>query len=104
MRIVLVGPPGAGKGTQAKIIAGRLAIPAISTGDIFRANVGAGTPLGLQAKGYMDAGQLVPDEVTIGMVRDRLAEPDVAGGVLLAGLPPHLAPAQGAESVPVGLR
>jgi adenylate kinase len=103
MRIVLVGPPGAGKGTQAKIIAGRLGIPAISTGDIFRANVGAGTPLGLEAKGYMDAGQLVPDEVTIGMVRDRLAEPDVAGGFLLDGFPRNVAQAEELESILVAL-
>ncbi|HXR71152.1 adenylate kinase [Actinocrinis sp.] len=103
MRIVLVGPPGAGKGTQAKIIAGRLAIPAISTGDIFRANVGAGTPLGLEARGYMDKGLLVPDSITIGMVRDRLADPDVAGGFLLDGFPRNVAQAEELESILVGL-
>lgn len=103
MRIVLVGPPGAGKGTQAKIIAGRLAIPAISTGDIFRANVGAGTPLGLEAKGYMDKGLLVPDSITIGMVRDRLADPDVAGGFLLDGFPRNVAQAEELEAILVGL-
>ncbi len=74
MRLVLVGPPGAGKGTQAQFIAAHLAIPKISTGDIFRANVGQGTELGLVARKYMDAGDLVPDEVTIAMVRDRLAQ------------------------------
>ena len=87
MRLVLVGPPGAGKGTQAEFIAAQLAVPKISTGDIFRANVGQGTPLGLEAKRYMDAGQLVPDEVTINMVRGRLAEADAADGFLLDGFP-----------------
>src|ERR687896_1125464 len=87
MRLVLVGPPGAGKGTQAEFIAAHLAVPKISTGDIFRANVAQGTPLGVEAKRYMDAGQLVPDEVTINMVRDRLAEPDAADGFLLDGFP-----------------
>jgi len=87
MRLVLVGPPGAGKGTQAEFIAAHLAIPKISTGDIFRANVTAGTPLGVEAKRYMDAGQLVPDEVTINMVRARLAEEDAADGFLLDGFP-----------------
>ena len=74
MRIVLVGPPGAGKGTQAKIIAERLAIPAISTGDIFRANVSQGTPLGVEAKRFMDAGQLVPDEVTVKLWMARIGD------------------------------
>jgi adenylate kinase len=87
VRLVLVGPPGAGKGTQAEFIAAHLAAPKISTGDIFRANVSQGTPLGVEAKRYMDAGQLVPDEVTINMVRDRLAEPDAADGFLLDGFP-----------------
>ncbi len=87
MRLVLVGPPGAGKGTQAEFLAARLAVPKISTGDIFRANVAAGTPLGRRAKSFMDAGQLVPDEVTIDMVRERLAEPDAADGFLLDGFP-----------------
>ncbi|PRY61821.1 adenylate kinase [Glycomyces artemisiae] len=87
MRLVLVGPPGAGKGTQAEIIAERLGIPKISTGDIFRANVSGGTPLGLKAKEYMDAGDLVPDEVTNEMVADRLAQDDAADGFLLDGYP-----------------
>ena len=87
MRLVLVGPPGAGKGTQAEFIAAHLAVPKISTGDIFRANVAQGTPLGVEAKRYMDAGQLVPDEVTINMVADRLAEPDATDGFLLDGFP-----------------
>ncbi|MGK5742853.1 adenylate kinase [Micromonospora sp. URMC 103] len=87
MRLVLVGPPGAGKGTQAEFIAAHLAVPKISTGDIFRSNVSQGTPLGVEAKRYMDAGELVPDEVTINMVRDRLAEPDASEGFLLDGFP-----------------
>jgi adenylate kinase len=87
MRIVLMGPPGAGKGTQAVVIAERLAIPHISTGDIFRANLKAGTPLGTEAKRYMEAGEYVPDTVTNAMVADRLAEPDAAAGFLLDGYP-----------------
>lgn len=82
-----MGPPGAGKGTQAKIIADRYGIPAISTGDIFRANVDAGTPLGLEAKKYMDHGEYVPDEVTNKMVRNRIDEPDADPGFLLDGYP-----------------
>ena len=103
MRIVLVGPPGAGKGTQAKIIAERLGIPAISTGDIFRANGSAGTPLGIEAKTYMDAGLLVPDSVTIAMIRDRFTQPDVEGGFLLDGFPRNVPQAQSLESMLVGL-
>ncbi len=93
MRLVLVGPPGAGKGTQAEYIAAKLAVPKISTGDIFRANVGQGTPLGLEAKAFMDAGDLVPDDVTIAMVRDRLAAPDAKTGFLLDGFPRNVAQA-----------
>jgi adenylate kinase len=87
MRLVLVGPPGAGKGTQAEFIAAQLSVPKISTGDIFRANVSQGTPLGVEARRFMDAGKLVPDEVTINMVRDRLAETDAGEGFLLDGFP-----------------
>jgi adenylate kinase len=87
MRVVLVGAPGAGKGTQAKFIADHFTIPAISTGDIFRANLAAQTPLGIEAKRYMDAGELVPDEVTIGIVRDRLGKDDAIDGFLLDGFP-----------------
>jgi adenylate kinase len=87
MRLILMGPPGAGKGTQAKVIAERLGIPAISTGDIFRATVSQQTPLGVEAKRYMDAGEYVPDEVTNAMVRSRIAEPDAAPGFLLDGYP-----------------
>jgi len=86
-RLVLLGPPGAGKGTQASALADRLGIPAISTGDIFRANVAGGTPLGLEAQAYMDRGDYVPDSVTNAMVRSRLAEPDAKVGFLLDGYP-----------------
>jgi adenylate kinase len=87
MRIVLVGPPGAGKGTQAAFLAKNLSIPHISTGDLFRANIQQGTELGKRAKAFMDAGDLVPDEVTIGMAEDRLNRPDAAAGFLLDGFP-----------------
>jgi adenylate kinase len=87
VRLVLVGPPGAGKGTQAEFIAEYFTIPKISTGDIFRANVSGGSDLGKLAKKYMDAGDLVPDEVTIAMVRERLAEDDAKAGFLLDGFP-----------------
>ena len=91
MRLIIMGPPGAGKGTQAKFIAEHFGIPAISTGDIFRANVTAGTPLGVEAKRYMDAGEYVPDEVTNLMVRNRIDEPDAEPGFLLDGYPRTLA-------------
>jgi adenylate kinase len=91
MRLILMGPPGAGKGTQAKFVADHFGIPAISTGDIFRANVSQGTPLGVEAKKYMDAGEYVPDEVTNQMVRNRIAEADAAPGFLLDGYPRTLA-------------
>ena len=87
MRIVLMGPPGAGKGTQAVVVAERLGIPHISTGDIFRANLKDGTPLGLEAKKYMEAGEYVPDSITNGMVADRLSQSDAAAGFLLDGYP-----------------
>ncbi|MBA2558878.1 MAG: adenylate kinase [Propionibacteriales bacterium] len=87
MRALFMGPPGAGKGTQAALVADHYQIPQISTGDIFRANVTAGTELGLTAKRYMDAGEYVPDEVTNDMVRVRLSEPDAKGGFLLDGYP-----------------
>ena len=91
MRLLIMGPPGAGKGTQAKFIADHFSIPAISTGDIFRANVSQGTPLGVEAQRYMDAGEYVPDEVTNRMVRDRIDEPDAEPGFLLDGYPRTLA-------------
>jgi adenylate kinase len=94
-----VGPPGAGKGTQAEFIAERFEIPKISTGDIFRANVSGGTELGKLAKQYMDAGDLVPDKITIAMVRDRLGEPDASTGFLLDGFPRNVAQAYELDSV-----
>ena len=91
MRLIIMGPPGAGKGTQAKFVAEHFGIPAISTGDIFRANVSRGTPLGVEAKRYMDAGEYVPDEVTNRMVRNRIGEKDADTGFLLDGYPRTLA-------------
>jgi adenylate kinase len=94
VRIVLVGPPGAGKGTQAQFIASHVAIPRISTGDIFRSNVANNTELGVKAKEYMNRGDLVPDEVTVAMVRDRLAEDDAQSGFLLDGFPRNVPQAE----------
>lgn len=91
MRLVLLGPPGAGKGTQAKRLAEWLKVPAISTGDIFRANIAGKTELGLLARTFTDAGKLVPDEVTNEMVADRLSRPDAVGGFLLDGYPRTMA-------------
>ena len=91
MRLILMGPPGAGKGTQATSVAERYEVPAISTGDIFRTNVSEGTELGLKAKEYMDAGEYVPDEITNLMVRHRIDEPDAERGFLLDGYPRTLA-------------
>ncbi|MBD8868508.1 adenylate kinase [Nocardioides donggukensis] len=87
MRLIIMGPPGAGKGTQAKFVAERFGVPAVSTGDIFRANVSEGTPLGIEAKRYMDAGEYVPDDVTNRMVRNRIDQPDAEPGFLLDGYP-----------------
>lgn len=87
MRLLLMGPPGAGKGTQAAALSRRLGTPHVSTGDIFRANVTAGSQLGLKAKRYMDAGEYVPDDLTNDLVRDRLSQQDLAGGFLLDGYP-----------------
>ena len=94
MRLVLVGPPGAGKGTQAQFLAAHYSIPHISTGDIFRANLKAGTDLGNQAKAFMDRGELVPDSVTNEMVRDRLGQSDLENGFLLDGFPRNVAQAE----------
>lgn len=99
MRVVLVGPPGAGKGTQAEFIAAHFAIPKVSTGDIFRANVSGGTELGRTAKKFMDAGDLVPDEVTNAMLRDRLAQSDAESGFLLDGYPRNVAQAGELDTV-----
>jgi adenylate kinase len=94
MRLLLVGPPGAGKGTQAQFLAAHYSIPHISTGDIFRANLKAGTDLGNQAKAFMDRGELVPDSVTNDMVKDRLTHDDVANGFLLDGYPRNVVQAE----------
>jgi len=94
MRLVLVGPPGAGKGTQAQFLAAHYSIPHISTGDIFRANLKAGTPLGVEAQSFMDRGELVADSVTNEMVKDRLTHDDVANGFLLDGFPRNVAQAE----------
>jgi len=91
MRLILMGPPGAGKGTQARFVADHFGVPAISTGDIFRANVSQGTELGVKAKQFMDAGEYVPDEITNLMVRNRIDEPDAEPGFLLDGYPRTLA-------------
>jgi len=90
MNLVFLGPPGAGKGTQAACVSQALNIPHISTGDMFRRAMREGTPTGLKAKSFIDAGQLVPDSVTVEMVKERLAEPDCAGGYLLDGFPRNL--------------
>jgi adenylate kinase len=94
MRLILVGPPGAGKGTQAQFLSAHYSIPHISTGDIFRANLKAGTELGNQAKAFMDRGELVPDSVTNDMVKDRLTQDDLANGFLLDGYPRNVAQAE----------
>lgn len=103
MRLVLVGPPGAGKGTQATRLAETLDIPHISTGDLFRANLKDETPLGVEAKKYMDAGDLVPDSVTVGMVKDRLADPDTAKGFILDGFPRTVSQADSLAEILTGL-
>jgi len=90
-RLVLMGPPGAGKGTQAKVLADELRVPTISTGDLFRANIAAGTELGLKVKGILDAGDYVPDSVTNAMLAERLAQPDCVDGFVLDGYPRTLA-------------
>ena len=87
MRVVLLGPPGAGKGTQAQKLSEKLGIPQISTGDLFRKNIGEGTPLGLEAKRYLDSGDLVPSSLTNALVEDRISEPDAADGFILDGFP-----------------
>ena len=97
MKLILLGAPGAGKGTQAEILSKKLDIPTISTGNILRAAVKNGTPVGLKAKSYMDAGKLVPDDVILGIVEERLAEPDCAGGYILDGVPRTIAQAEALE-------
>ena len=98
MKLIMLGAPGAGKGTQAAILSQRLAIPTISTGNILRAAVKNGTPVGLQAKSYMDAGKLVPDQVIIGIIAERLAEGDCAKGYILDGVPRTIAQAEALEA------
>jgi adenylate kinase len=97
--IVLIGPPGAGKGTQAKLLEEALGIPQVSTGDLFRYNLKNETELGKLARTYMDRGELVPDEVTVAMVEDRLAQDDCAGGAILDGFPRTLAQAQALDEL-----
>ena len=97
MKLILLGPPGAGKGTQAEILNEKLNIPTISTGNILRAAVKNGTPVGLQAKAYMDAGKLVPDEVIIGVISERLAEADCQNGFILDGVPRTIPQAEALE-------
>lgn len=99
MRIVLVGPPGAGKGTQAAFLAKNLGIPHISTGDLFRANISQQTELGKLAKSYMDKGELVPDEVTIAMAKDRMEQPDAENGFLLDGFPRNVKQAEALDAM-----
>lgn len=99
VRVVLLGPPGAGKGTQASRLSSRLGVPHISTGDMFREAARQGTPLGLVARQFMDAGKLVPDEVTVGIVEERLRERDCAGGFLLDGFPRTVAQAEALDRV-----
>ena len=103
MKLTLLGAPGAGKGNQAEILSRHLGIPTISTGNILRAAVQNGTPVGLQAKAYMDKGALVPDEVIIGIVRERLAEDDCKNGYILDGMPRTLAQAEGLEKAGIEL-
>ncbi|MGD9342476.1 MAG: adenylate kinase [Desulfuromonadales bacterium] len=98
MKLILLGPPGAGKGTQAKMLTERFSIPQISTGDILRAAVKEGTPMGLKAKEYMDAGGLVPDEVVVGIVRDRLLAADCDNGFILDGFPRTVAQADALQA------
>ena len=99
MRIVLLGPPGSGKGTQAGRLKDRLGVPHISTGDLLRAAVKAGSPLGLKAKAAMDAGELVSDELMLGLIEERLGQPDIATGYLLDGYPRNLAQAEALDKV-----
>lgn len=98
MRLVLLGPPGAGKGTQGQYLTERLGIPKISTGDMLRDGADAGTAVGLEAKGFTDQGRLVPDELILGLVKKRLSEPDAANGYLLDGFPRTVAQAEALES------
>ncbi|MDT5019222.1 MAG: adenylate kinase [Mycobacterium sp.] len=99
MRLVLLGPPGAGKGTQAQKLSDKLGIPQISTGDLFRENISQGTPLGVEAKRYLDAGDLVPSELTNKLVEDRIEQPDAADGFILDGYPRSVAQAEALDEM-----
>jgi adenylate kinase len=99
VRVVLLGPPGAGKGTQAQKLSEKLGIPQISTGDLFRENISSGTPLGLEAKRYLDAGDLVPSELTNKLVEDRIGQPDAAAGFILDGYPRSVAQAEALDEM-----
>jgi adenylate kinase len=99
MRLVLLGAPGSGKGTQAELLKAELGVPHISTGDLLRAAVKAGTPLGLKAKAVMEAGQLVSDEIVLGMLEERLAQPDAAAGFILDGYPRNVAQCEALEGL-----
>ena len=101
MKLILLGAPGAGKGTQAEILSAKLKIPTISTGNILRAAVKEGSPIGLEAKRYMDAGRLVPDSVIIGIVAQRLEQPDCAGGFILDGVPRTIGQAEALDAAGV---
>ena len=101
MKLILLGAPGAGKGTQAEILCDKLHIPTISTGNILRAAVKDGTPMGLKAKSFMDAGALVPDDVIVGIVKERLAQPDCANGFILDGMPRTIVQAEALEKMGV---
>ena len=104
MNLILLGAPGAGKGTQAEIICAKLNIPSISTGNILRAAVKEGTEMGLKAKSFMDAGALVPDEVIIGILKERLAQPDCANGFILDGVPRTIAQAEAIETMGIRIK
>ena len=103
MKLILLGAPGAGKGTQAEILSKLLNVPTISTGNILRAAMKNGTPVGLEAKSYVEAGKLVPDAVIIGIIQERLAEPDCAGGYILDGVPRTIPQAEAMETMGIGV-
>lgn len=103
MRLILLGAPGAGKGTQAEILSRELNIPTISTGNILRAAIKNGTPVGLKAKSYVEAGQLVPDDVIIGIIEERLAQPDCSNGYILDGVPRTIPQARAMEESGIGI-